>query len=229
VIQKYTWIFTLLIALGGLFQPRLGLLVIPIMLTLIIMSAVKGRFWCGNFCSHGSLFDHVLGPISRQRKIPTWLKAKYTSALVFMLFGYGITRRLAAAARLWGTSGFWDRLGFVFVASYIMVLVVGGSLAVFIRPRTWCQFCPMGTMQKLSYQLGTLLGTAARHDRKITISDPAKCRACAKCARACPMELSPYLGFEAASQFDDPNCIRCGKCAAACPFSLLSLGTVLEA
>lgn len=222
-IQKYSWIFTLLVAIGGLIQPRVGLLVIPVMLSLTVMSFFKGRFWCGNFCSHGSLFDHIFGRISRRKNIPPWLKSKVTAALVFAVFGLGITRRLTAAARLWGTSHFWDQLGFVFVASYIMVLFVGGSLAVFIRPRTWCQFCPMGTMQKLSYRLGKLLGAASRFDRKVTISDPDRCRACAKCSRACPMELKPYLGFAETSQFEDPNCIGCGACTAACPFNLLAL------
>ncbi|NMB01159.1 MAG: hypothetical protein GX971_06520, partial [Firmicutes bacterium] len=47
-IQKYTWPFTLVVAVGGLWWPRLGLLVLPIMLSLAIISFFRGRFWCGN-------------------------------------------------------------------------------------------------------------------------------------------------------------------------------------
>ena len=222
-LQKYTWPFTLLVALGGLWVPRLGLLVIAIMLTLMVMSFLRGRYWCGNICSHGSLFDHVLGRFSKQRNIPKFLKSPYMIWGFFAFFGYNITRRIIAVAQLWGTSQFWDRLGLIFVVSYLMVMVVGGALAVFIRPRTWCTFCPMGTMEKLSYKLGQLLGVTKRTDLQVTILDQEKCRACGKCAKACPMELSPHLGFTESHQFSSENCIRCGECVEACPFQLLTI------
>lgn len=222
-LQKYTWPFTFLVAIGGLWQPRLGLLVVPVMLALVVMSFFRGRFWCGNVCSHGSLFDHVLGPFSRKRNIPKFLKSPYMAWGFFAFFGYNFTRRVLAAAKLWGASQFWDRLGFIFVASYLMVLVVGGVLALLIRPRTWCAFCPMGTMEKWSYKLGQLSGVTQRTDLQVTVSDPDKCRACGRCAKACPMELSPHLFFNSSNQFASENCIRCGECAEACPFKLLSV------
>ncbi|NMB02908.1 MAG: 4Fe-4S dicluster domain-containing protein [Firmicutes bacterium] len=222
-IQKYTWPFTLVVAVGGLWWPRLGLLVLPIMLSLAIISFFRGRFWCGNVCSHGSLYDFVLGPFSRHRNIPRFLKSPVMVWFFFGFFGYNITRRVVAVAGLWGTQTFWDRLGFIFVISYLMVLLVGGTLAVFIRPRTWCNFCPMGTMEKLSYKLGKLSGVAARTDQKVTISDLDKCRACGKCAKVCPMQLSPHLGFADTGQFEHEDCIRCGACVEACPFNLLSI------
>lgn len=226
-LQKYTWPFTLLVALGGLWEPKLGLLVLPVMLTLMVLSFFKGRYWCGNICSHGSLFDHVLGRFSRQRKIPQVLKSPWVRWGFFAFFGYNITRRLIKVAALWGTSSFWDRLGFIFVVSYLMVLVVGGTLAVLIKPRTWCSICPMGTMEKLSYQLGKLTRAAERTDTRVTILDAEKCRACGKCSKACPMELTPHLTFSESQQFSSFDCIRCGKCVEACPFSLLTLAKVL--
>lgn len=222
-LQKYTWPFTVLVAIGGLWFPKLGLLVIPVMLGLIVTSFFRGRYWCGNICAHGSLFDHVFGRISKKKAIPKFLKSPYLGWSIFVLFGYNITRRLVAVSRLWGTAQFWDRLGFVFVASYLMVLFVGGLGAILMRPRTWCTVCPMGTMQRISYRLGKWVGVANSTDRRIAISDPEKCRACGRCAKVCPMELSPYLGFSKSNQFEDENCIRCGRCAAACPFKLLSL------
>jgi len=223
MLQKYTWPLTLVIAVGGLWWPRLGLLVIPIMLTLLSVSFFRGRFWCGNFCSHGSLFEYVLGTVSRKRQIPKLIKSPVVVWVFLAFFGYSIVRRLIAVAALWGESGFWDRLGFVFVVPYLMVLIVGGIAAVLIRPRTWCSFCPMGTMQKLSYKLGQLSGAARLTDRKVTISDSDKCRSCRKCAVVCPMELSPHLNFSDKNQFDSLDCIRCGKCVAACPFKLLTI------
>ena len=58
-IRKYAWIFTVLVAIGGLWEPKLGLLVILIMMGLTITAFFTGRYWCGNFCPHGSLFDKV--------------------------------------------------------------------------------------------------------------------------------------------------------------------------
>ena len=54
-LRRNAWLFTIVVAIGGLFQPRLGLLVIPVILALTLMSIFRGRYWCGNFCPHGSL------------------------------------------------------------------------------------------------------------------------------------------------------------------------------
>ena len=73
-IRKYGWLFTLLVAIGGLFEPKLGLLVIFIMAGLMTTSFFSGRYWCSNICPHGSLFDTLLLSISRNSKIPEFLK-----------------------------------------------------------------------------------------------------------------------------------------------------------
>ena len=90
-----------------------------------------------------------------------------------------------------GTFDFMDKLGFVFVSTYLMVLIVGSILAVFITPRTWCQFCPMGTMQKLSYKLGKFARVADKTERYVTISNLDKCIKCGKCSKVCPFQLTP--------------------------------------
>ena len=57
VIRQYAFLFTLTVAIGGLYYPKLGLSVIPVMIGLLLFSFFKGRYWCGNICAHGSLFD----------------------------------------------------------------------------------------------------------------------------------------------------------------------------
>lgn len=168
-IRSYAWIFTLLVALGGLLVPKLGLLVIFIMAGLVITSFFSGRYWCGNFCPHGSLFDVLILPISRNSKIPGFLKSKYFIIGFFIFFMFNFSRKILNVASLWGTYDFFDKLGFVFVSTYLMVLVVGSVLAVLIAPRTWCYFCPMGTIQKLSYRLGKLFRSADKSERFVTI------------------------------------------------------------
>ena len=75
-IRKYTWLITVIVAIGGLWFPKLGLLVLAIMAALMITAFFDGRFWCGNVCPHGSLFDRVIQPISRNGKIPVFFKTK---------------------------------------------------------------------------------------------------------------------------------------------------------
>ena len=145
-IRKYAWLFTILVAIGGLIEPKLGLFVIFIMAGLMITAFFSGRYWCGNICPHGSLFDSLL-PISSNMAIPKILKSKYFILGFFVFFMFNFSRRILNVVNQWGSFDFLDKLGFVFVTTYLMVLIVGGALAVFITPRTWCQFCPMGTMQ----------------------------------------------------------------------------------
>lgn len=228
-IRKHAWVITLLVAIGGLFQPKLGLLVLFIMTGLLATAFFKGRYWCGNFCPHGSLFDRIFMPISLNKKIPKFLKSKPVSIGVLGFFFYNFTKRIISISNLWGTYDFFDKLGAIFSRTYLMVLIVGGLLAVFLNSRTWCQFCPMGTMQKLSYRLGKFLGISKRFEKKITIVDKDKCLKCGKCSRVCPFQLTPYLEFSENNQFDNINCIKCSTCIHNCPAKILSLKTEKEA
>jgi len=222
-IRKTAWIISLLIAVGGLWYPKLGLLVILIMLSLIIMSLFKGRYWCGNFCPHGSLYDFLVLPLSLNKKIPSAITSKIAPVLVLIWFGYNMTRKFLSAFSIFGTEQFLDKLGFVFVSTYLMVLIVGGLLSIFISPRTWCHFCPMGTIQMLVYKLGKLLGVTKKTDEKVTISAKEKCLKCGKCEKVCPMQLAPYREFSDNNQFDHEKCIRCSTCVVNCPAGILSL------
>ncbi|MBF7096466.1 4Fe-4S binding protein [Alkalibacter mobilis] len=227
--RKYAWIFTLTVAIGGLWFPILGLLVIPVMVGLTTVAFVRGRFWCGNICPHGSLFDSLIYPFTGNRKIPKFFKSKTFGILFFTFFGVNLVRKFVKVSALWGTYMFWERLGFIFVASYLMVTVVGGVVSLLISARTWCNFCPMGTLQKISYKLGKITGLNKNTDVKITAASTDMCHTCGKCSRVCPMQLTPYLEFDENNQFSSENCIRCSTCVVNCPANILSLGNLKEA
>lgn len=228
-IRKYAWIFTLSVAIGGLWFPKLGLLVIPVIITLVILSLFRGRYWCGNFCPHGSLFDSLLHPISRNKKIPRFFRSKIFASLFFAFFVINLLRKIIKVSSIYGTLIFWDKLGFIFVVSYLMVTIVGGLLSLLISQRTWCNFCPMGMMQILSYKLGKVLRINKKTDKKITAARKEMCHTCGKCSRVCPMQLTPYLDFSDNNQFENGNCIRCSTCVANCPAGILSLDTEKKA
>lgn len=226
--RKYGWMITVLVAIGGLWEPKLGLIVAFIMIGLIITGFFSGRYWCGNFCPHGSLFDRIM-PISKNNKIPGFLKSKLMIIGFFIFFMFNFIRKLIKVSGAWGTYNFLDKLGLLFTNTYLMVLIVGGLLAIFVNSRVWCQFCPMGSLQKLSHKLGKTLGFAKKTETKVTICSLKKCHSCGKCSRVCPFQLEPYLEFSNGNQFDNVNCIKCSTCVENCPAGILSLETECNA
>jgi len=228
-VRKYIWILTIIIAIGGQFVPVLGLLVPFIMAALIIMSLFKGKYWCGNFCPHGSFFDNLLQPISRHVKIPGILRSPIVIVAAFLFFIYSFSTRFFHVYGMMGTAEFYERLGFIFANTYLVVLLIGGVLAVIINSRSWCQFCPMGTIQLIFYKLGKTLGINKNTDVRIVASHPELCHSCGKCARVCPMQLTPYLNFSPDHRFEDERCIRCHTCVNNCPAGILSIANDQEA
>lgn len=222
-IRKYGFIFTLTVAIGGLWFPKFGLFVIPVMIGLMLYSLFKGRYWCGNICPHGSLYDSVLIKITRNGKIPKFFKSKFLSVAFFGFFSYQLITKIIKVAGTYGSISFFDKLGFIFVASYLMVSIVGGLLAIIVAPRTWCNFCPMGVLQKVSYKIGRALGITKSTEEKVTASKSEMCHKCGKCSRVCPMQLVPYTQFNDKNQFDDVNCLKCATCVEHCPAKILTL------
>lgn len=225
-IKKYSWLMVLLIAVGGLFYPKLGLLLIPIMLLLIGLSLFNGKYWCGNLCPHASLFDYVILPIAPLKRIPKVFRSLPWRAIFFIFFMTMFSLRLFNVLGLRGTYDFWDKLGSIFSMNYLMPTIIGLLLGFTINPRTWCTFCPMGTMQSIAYQLGKKLGINKKLEKKITMSEPAKCRECGLCASVCPMQLVPYQEIIQHGVFSNAACIKCSVCVDNCPLRLLSLESV---
>lgn len=223
VVRKYSFVFTLLVAIVGQFEPKLGLLVIPIMIGLLIASFFKGRYWCGNICTHGSYYDSLLLPFSQNRTIPRFMQWTSLSLLVMVWFGFRMGAGFLHAAELYGSPDFWDKVGVVFVNAYMMVVIVGTTFSLLVSPRMWCNVCPMGFMQKMSHFLGKKSKVTKSTEEKVTISDEHQCHKCAKCSRVCPMQLSPYNSFNEKNQFESANCIKCSTCVGNCPAGLLTL------
>ena len=221
-ISRFGWIFTILIGVVGQFIPFLGLAVPFIMIALILTSLFKGKYWCGNFCPHGSFFDNITLQISRNKKIPSLFGSRYFIAVVLIFFIFNLSSRFFRIYNLMGTTEFYEKLGFIFSNIYLMVLLTGSFLAIIINPRTWCKFCPMGTMQWFFYKIGKKFGLTRKTDEMIIIEKPEKCIKCGKCARVCPVQLTPYLEFNN-NKFEEEQCIRCNTCVKNCPLDILHL------
>jgi len=223
MVRRYGWLFVFLVALGGLWMPKLGLLLIPMMVTLAILGLFRGKYWCGNYCPHGSLFDGIIMPLGRNAPLPGVLKSPMVIWTAFAVFVVGLVSRLAPVISGWGALDSWDRLGYVFVFNYLVVTVVGSIVGLTVNSRAWCAICPMGTFQAVAYGAGTRLGLNQRTDLRIYASDTDACRACGKCAMVCPMQISPYQQWNNEGWLEDNRCIRCGICIDHCPFAVIDL------
>lgn len=227
--KKYSWTLIPVIAFGGLYYPKLGLLLIPIMITLVTLGFFKGKYWCGNLCPHGSLFDSFVIHLSLNRTIPGIIKSRVIKSGFFLFYMTMFTLRLIKVSQLWGSMVFVDRLGFIFAVNYLIPTTIGTVLALFVSTRAWCSFCPMGTMEQLAYKLGKLTGLNKFTDEKVTVTAAEFCHKCGKCSRVCPMQLKPYHNFTENNQFEDENCIRCTTCVENCPAGILTMAKAYEA
>lgn len=130
-----------IIVIGGLFYPLLGYLVLGMMIVLLVLSYYRGRFWCANYCPRGSFLDLVLSRLSLRRKIPRlFLRPAFRWAFVAVFLVFFAFQIVSAEKTVAG-------IGFVFVRMCLITTVAAILLGVPIHQRTWCAFCPMGTLQ----------------------------------------------------------------------------------
>lgn len=222
--RKYGWLLTIIIAFGGLYEHKLGLIVPFFVMTgLMITSLFNGRFWCGNVCPHGSLYDSILLKYSRNEGIPKVFRNKVSITLVFILFAFVLGSKVYKVFMNASSMDILDKFGFIFVTTYLVVMIISIPLGLFIAPRVWCQFCPMGTIQKVFGKLGQATNISKNTNKKLTILDKDACIKCKKCARVCPMQLQPYLEFNENNKFEDVNCIKCNTCVNHCPRKILEI------
>ena len=199
VITPYLGMVVLIVYIGGIFYPKLGYILLLVFATLLIIAPFRGRWFCGNLCPRGSFVDFWLAPLSRKLKIPPFLGSMWIRIPIFIaLMGFMIYRLL-------GTQGVVDRIGMVFVTLCIITTSIAILFGVIIAPRTWCTFCPMGTLQRI-------MG-GSKYQLKL---DGDLCIDCKKCQKVCPMQL-PVNEIQ-----DLPDCIKCGRCIDACPKDALS-------
>ena len=115
--------------------------------------------------------------------------------------------------------GDWNAAGRVFWNIILATTVVGVILSFVYAPRTWCSFCPMGTLSSwVSPRKTPLPGGFVN----IHVSDTCRMK-CKSCARVCPMQLTPYDCRGEGSGYLHADCIKCGKCVSACPLKIMQL------
>lgn len=175
--------------------------------TPLVISAVgKGKVYCNSFCDRGQ-FLALLGDkfgLSRNKPTPKWMRSKafrYGFLVFFMAMFFNMlfvtwmvlvgSAELGTTVQLlWTFSLPWDwaypvavapgvaQFAFGFYSIMLTSNLIGLACMALFKPRSWCVFCPMGTMTQLISRLW-VKSPASRAARVSCEFD------CASCAGEC--------------------------------------------
>lgn len=194
------------LALGWKY-PLFGYTVPLAMMTGIAGGFFRGRYVCGNICPRGSFADRLLSLISLKKPIPRFFRGMIFRWIV--LAGLVSFMMYQMANKTVGMD--WPHhAGLVFWRACALTTALAVLFGVFIHQRTWCAFCPIGTLSNVSGRGKYLLRINAN-----------ACRECKACEKVCPMRLS-VLPYRREASMLNPDCLKCSECVWACPKKALS-------
>lgn len=175
----YLWIFSLIYLTLGFFNilfAWIGLLCFFI--PLIIAAFGGSKIYCGRYCGRGQLFQLIGGRfgLSRKKDVPRWMKSRvfryafliFFFAMFFMMLWatylvFDGAGSLSHTVRLlwtfdvpwhWAYHGTFfhpwvAQFAFGFYGVMLTSTILGIVTMVIFKPRSWCVYCPMGTMTQL--------------------------------------------------------------------------------
>ena len=175
----YLWVVSLTYLILGFFNILFAWLGLFCFFIPLIISVTKGtKGYCNRYCGRGQLFGLLGGRfgLSRKKPMPRWMVSKWFryGFLIFFLTMFGSmlfqTYLVAAGAKnlveaiklLWlfrvpwgwtytaGTVAAWiAKFAFGFYSLMLTSTIIGFTVMALFKPRTWCSFCPMGTMTQM--------------------------------------------------------------------------------
>ncbi|QHI71421.1 4Fe-4S binding protein [Aminipila terrae] len=203
--KKYSFILLLIFIFLSLFDFRFAVAAGVCMAAPVILAIFKGRYWCGNICPRGSFYDHVVSRFSNKRKVPEFFKSYIFRAFILTAM---MTMFTLGVRDNWGDL---YGIGFVFYRMIVITTVIGITFSLFYNHRTWCHFCPMGT-------LASLISVLRKNKKVLHVSDD--CVSCKICEKQCSLGIIPYK--YKGSAINHADCIQCGKCVISCPKKSIS-------
>lgn len=200
--------FFVIILLGGWYYPVIGYFMPLCMFLAMGIGLFRGRKWCDWFCPRGSFFEVLIKHISPKNKIPRFLKGL---PLRIGFLSFLMLLMITQIIKLWPDL---KKIGMFFAVQLSITTLLGVVLALIFHQRSWCCFCPIGSMANW----------AGRQKYPLRI-DSGLCTDCGLCYKVCPIQIAPYKfkkeGFETVKNGD---CLKCRLCVSACPKKALSLG-----
>ena len=177
--REYMWIVSATYLTLGFFNIMFAWLGLLCFFIPLIMSIVQGKKgYCNRYCGRGQLFT-VLGKklkLSRNKDVPKWMKSRLFryGFLAFFLTMFclmirntylvfaGTQSLREAVTLLWTFQLPWQfayhgtnlspwtaQFAFGFYGVMLTSSVLGLITMVVFKPRSWCVYCPMGTMTQL--------------------------------------------------------------------------------
>ena len=175
----YLWIWTIVYFTLGFFNILFAWLGLFCFFIPLIISLVKGtKGYCNTYCGRGQLFGMLGGRfgLSRKKDIPAWMRSKVFryGFLIFFLIMFiqmlwntylvfaGSENLRQAVTLLWSFKLPWKwayhgtvyhpgiaQFAFGFYSVMLTSTVLGLITMVLFKPRSWCVYCPMGTMTQM--------------------------------------------------------------------------------
>ncbi len=173
--NEYLWIFSAVYMALGFFNILFAWIGLICFITPLLLSAIgKGKIYCNSYCGRGQLFELLGGglKLSSNRSIPAFIRSKWFryGFLAFFMTMFGImifstylvfngTNNLKEVVTLlWTIKLPWNwtntsivspwiaQFAFGFYSVMLTSTVLGLITMFFFKPRSWCVYCPMGTM-----------------------------------------------------------------------------------
>ena len=171
----YLWIFSTLYLILGFFNILFAWLGLICFITPLAISLIKGnKAYCNKYCGRGQLFMLLGGRfgLSRKKNTPKWLISPwfrygfltfFLTMFVMMLWNtylvFAGTDLKQTVTLFWTFKVPWHwayhgtlfsegiaQFAFGFYSMMLTSTLLGFIAMILFKPRSWCAFCPMGTM-----------------------------------------------------------------------------------
>lgn len=174
----FLWIFSIIYLILGFFNILFAWLGLICFITPLMISLIKGnKAYCNKYCGRGQLFSMIGGRfgLSRKKDMPRFMVSPWFryGFLIFFLtmfcFMLWNTYLVFAGADLkqfvtlfWTFKVPWHwayhgtlfspgvaQFAFGFYSLMLTSTLLGLITMVLFKPRSWCVYCPMGTMTQM--------------------------------------------------------------------------------
>lgn len=174
----YLWIVSVLHLVAGFFNILFAWLGLLCFFIPLLIAAISGsKAYCNRYCGRGQLFALLGGlGLSRRKDMPRFLKSSYFRygflifffAMFFLMLWNtylvfaGVKDLSQAVTLLWTFQVPWHwayhgtlfpqgvaQFAFGFYSVMLTSTVLGLVTMMLFKPRSWCVYCPMGTMTQL--------------------------------------------------------------------------------
>ncbi|MFV0497803.1 MAG: 4Fe-4S binding protein [Candidatus Fimivivens sp.] len=168
----YLWIATITYLILGLFNILFAWIGLICFITPLLISITKGdKSYCNKYCGRGKLFGILGEKISFNNNPPAFIRSKcfrygflifFMTMFIMMLYttfqvfrGQEVQEVLTILWTFklpwnWGAdyhvAPFVVQFAFGFYSVMLTSSILGFMTMIIYRPRTWCVYCPMGTM-----------------------------------------------------------------------------------